>query len=107
MPKLIRLYVINVLIGFALSLAFLILLLGLDVAGLRRLILGTEMGWLGGVMLWGFNGIVFAGVQFGIAVMRMAEREDDEDPPRGPRLSEALRPVVVPVRRGRGPTPAP
>ena len=106
MPKLIRLYVINVLIGFALSLAFLVLLLWLDVAGLRRLILGTEMGWLGGVMLWVFNGIVFAGVQFGIAVMRMGERED-EYPPRGPRQPEALRPVAVPVHRGRGPTPAP
>lgn len=97
MPKLIRLYITSVLIGFALAAAFVVLLLGLDVAGLRHLVLGTEMGWLGGVMLVAFNGIVFAGVQFGIAVMRLAEWDDD--PPGGTRLPEAAHPVTVPVRR--------
>jgi hypothetical protein len=96
MPKLVRLYVTHVLIGFGLALAFVALLLGLDVAGLRHLILGTEMGWLGGVMLVAFNGIVFAGVQFGIAVMRLAE---DEDPPRGRPAPEAMRLAEVPVAR--------
>jgi hypothetical protein len=98
MPKLIRLYITSVLIGFALAAAFVVLLLGLDVAGLRHLVLGTEMGWLGGVMLVAFNGIVFAGVQFGIAVMRPAEWEDD-DRPGGTRLPEAAHPVTVRVRR--------
>jgi len=85
MPKLIRLYIRHVLIGFVLSAIFVGLLLGLDVAGLRRLVLGSDMGWLAGLMLLVFNGSIFAGVQFGIAVMRMAEPED-EPPSGGPRL---------------------
>ncbi|TNC64494.1 hypothetical protein [Rubellimicrobium roseum] len=96
MPHLIRLYIRNVALGFGLALAFVALLIGFDVAGLRHLVLGTEMGWLGGVMLVMFNGIVFAGVQFGVAVMRMAEPED-EGPRGGTRLP--LQAVPVPVRR--------
>lgn len=84
MPRLVRLYIRHVLIGFALSAVFVGLLIGLDVAGLRHLVLETNMGWLGGMMLLVFNGSVFAGVQFGIAIMRMAEPEDDA-PPGGPR----------------------
>ena len=101
MPKLVRLYIINVLIGLGLAVAFVGLLLAFDVAGLRHLILETEMGWLGGVMLLAFNGVVFAGVQFGIAVMRMAE--DGDDRVGGMRLptGAALRPVEVRVERRR------
>jgi hypothetical protein len=98
MPKLVRLYITSVLIGLGLAVAFVGLLLGFDVAGLRHLVLETEMGWLGGVMLLAFNGIVFAGVQFGVAIMRMAEDEED-DRPGGMRLpaGTALRPVEVRV----------
>ena len=81
MPKLIRLYIVNVLIGFAISALFLGVLLALDVAGLRHLILGTTAGWAAGLLLFFSNGIVFAGVQFAIAVMNLAE--DDVQPPRG------------------------
>ena len=103
MPKLVRLYITNVLIGLGLAMAFVGLLLAFDVAGLRHLILETEMGWLGGVMLLAFNGVVFAGVQFGIAVMRMAEDEEG-DRPGGMRLptGAALRPVEVRAGRRRG-----
>ena len=96
MPKLIRLYITQVLAGFGLAAVFVALLVGLVVAGLRHLVLGTEMGWLGGVMLLMFNGIVLAGVQFGISIMRMAEPEDGT-PPGGTRerTPEALRPVEV------------
>lgn len=100
MPQLIRLYVVNVAIGFALSAVFVALLLALDVAGLRRLVLGTQGGWLGGLMLWFFNGVVFAGVQFAIAVMRLGE--DEEAPPAGPRLpAPTPRLVRIPVVRAR------
>ena len=75
MPKLVRLYIISVAIGFAISAAFVAGLVALDVAGLRHLILETEMGWLAGLMMFMFNGIVFAGVQFAIRIMSMAERE--------------------------------
>lgn len=92
MPKLIRLYIVNVAIGFAIAAAFVAGLVWLDVAGLRHLVLHTSMGWVAGVMLVMMNGVVFAGVQFAIAVMRLAEPEDA--PPGGTRQ----RLVPVPVR---------
>lgn len=90
MPKLIRLYIVSVAIGFALSAVFAALLVAFDVAHLQRLILGSETGWLAAALIVFFNGIVFAGAQFAIAVMRLAEPEDRG--PRGP-----LRPVPVRV----------
>ena len=92
MPKLIRLYIINVAIGFAIAVAFVVGLVWLDVAGLQRLILHTPMGWVAALMMVMFNGVVFAGVQFAIAIMRMAESEDTPPRGRGQRL------VPVPVR---------
>lgn len=92
MPKLVRLYITQVAIGFGLSGIFLALLVWLDVAGLGRLILGSDMGLVAALMIFMFQGVVFAGVQFAIAVMRMAER--DETPPRGG-LRAPLTPVPV------------
>lgn len=72
MPALVRLYIRNVAWGFALSAVFVGLLIGLDVAGLRHLVMATDAGPVAVAMLFVFNGIVFAGVQFAVAVMRMA-----------------------------------
>ncbi|MDO5703963.1 MAG: hypothetical protein Q4G49_02680 [Paracoccus sp. (in: a-proteobacteria)] len=80
MPKLVRLYITHVLIGFAIAVAFTALLIGLNVANLRYLVTHVSGGWLAVVMLVVFNTIVFGGVQFAIAIMRMAE---PEKPPRG------------------------
>jgi hypothetical protein len=49
------------------------------------------VGVIAALMLFMGNGVVFAGVQFGITVMRIGE---DEEPPQ-PGLRE---PVPVPVR---------
>jgi hypothetical protein len=87
MPKLVRLYITSVAIGFAVAAVFVALLIGLDVARLGHLVLGTEMGWLAGLMLFLFNGLVFAGVQFGIAVMSLADRPE---PPAGGRRAAWL-----------------
>ncbi|MCE6951702.1 hypothetical protein LAZ40_14530 [Cereibacter sphaeroides] len=98
MPQLVRLYIVNVLIGFGIAIAFVAALVALDVGGLWHLVLETDMGWLGGLMLVMFNGVVFAGVQFAIAVMRMADPEDGTPP--GGRAKRPLRPVraeLVPV----------
>lgn len=89
MPKLIRLYIVNVAIGFALALGFVSLLVVLDIGHLRHLITGSPMGWVAFAMMVMFNGVVFAGVQFAIAVMRLAE---DDRGPRG-----GLRQPLVPV----------
>lgn len=77
MPALVRLYIRNVAIGFALAAVFVGLLLWLNVANLAHLVTATEGGWLAVVMLWVFNGIVFAGVQFALAVMRLAGDDGD------------------------------
>lgn len=104
MPKLVRLYIVSVARGFAAAAVFVALLLACNVAGLGHLVMQTSGGWIGGLMLFIFNGIVFAGVQFGVAVMQLAEREDDSRG--GPRGGIAV-PVPVTVaewraRSGRG-----
>ena len=93
MPKLVRLYIQSIAIGFALACGFVVALVVMDVAGLRGLILGSEIGWVAAAMMIVFNGIVFSGAQFAYAVMRMAEAEDG---PHGGRMMRV--PVPVPVR---------
>lgn|GEM_PF-1020562 len=78
MPELVRLYIRSVAIGFAVAVAFTGGLLWLDVAGLGGLVLGSDIGWLAALLLVFFNGIVFAAVQFGLAVMAMADRDGPE-----------------------------
>lgn len=106
MPKLIRLYIVNVAIGFGVALAFVVGLIWADVANLRHLILGSDQGMLAFALLVMFHGVVFGGVQFAIAVMRLAE--DESGPKGGRRRPLATRiPVRVeavaarPVRRTR------
>ena len=101
MPKLIALYIRSVAIGFGLSAVFLGLMLWQDVAGLRHLIFGSDMGLVAAIMVFMFQGIVFAGVQFAIAVMMLA---DPDAPPTGG-LRERLMPDLggtipdaIPVR---------
>ena len=93
MPKLIRLYITQVLIGFFLSALFTGLLLWLNVGNLWSLVSRSDMGFVAVGMLWFTNGIVFAGVQFAWAIMSMA------DSPKGPRggtpVSSLLRPAPV------------
>ncbi len=76
MPALVHLYIRNVIAGFALSAIFVGALLWLNVANLWHLISTSPQGWIAAVMLFVFNGIVFAGVQFAIVIMRMAKPED-------------------------------
>ncbi|WP_084860982.1 hypothetical protein [Salibaculum halophilum] len=78
-PDLIKLYIKSCAIGFAAAAVFVGLLLTFDVVGLRGLVAGSSAGIVAVVMMWVFNGIVFAGVQFGIAIMAMSEDDDDDD----------------------------
>lgn len=80
MPELIRLYIKNVIMGFGLSALFVGALLYTNVANLWHLVSTSNVGWIAVVMLFFFNGAVFAGVQFAITIMRMEERDDE---PRG------------------------
>ena len=102
MPKLISLYIRNVLFGFALSGVFVSALLYFNIANLWHLVNSSSMGWVAAVMLFMFNGIVFAGVQFAIAIMRL---EHDDEPKGGRRdpLVVDYQPIAIPVDEGHGP----
>ena len=94
MPDLIRLYIRSVLIGFFLAALLVGLLLGFNLANLRHLVTQSSDGPLALFLLWFFNGIVFAGVQFGIAIMGMSSGDDDDDYHGGGGLRE---PALIPI----------
>lgn len=79
MPHHIRLYIRDCLMGFALGIIFAAAVVVLNVANLQHLIGNVDGGWLAFALLAFFNGIVFAGVQFSITVMRMAGTEPGSD----------------------------
>ena len=93
MPDLLKLYLRQCAIGFGIAAVFVALLLVFNVANLWGLISGSNVGLLAAFMLWFFNGIVFAGVQFAYVIMSMAERK-----PSGPRGGNRLRLQMAPVR---------
>ena len=76
MPKLIQLYIRHSLIGFGIAAVFVALLLWFDISGLRGLISQDKAALLAVFILWFFNGALFAAVQFGYAVMSLAERPE-------------------------------
>ena len=98
MPKLVRFYIRHTLIGFAAAAVFVGLLLWFNVVNLWHLVSHSDVGVLAVVLLVVFHGIVFSGVQFGIAIMSMAEKDDKDSG--GTRAPEAVTELVpVPVRR--------
>lgn len=101
MPKLISLYIRHVLIGFGLAAVFVAALLWFDVAHLWHLVSTSDIGFLAVFLLWFSNGIVFAGVQFGIAVTRMSDPEDGSGGRREPR-KPMHQPVPVPIKAAKG-----
>lgn len=89
MPDLIRLYIRQVVIGFAIAAVFVGGLLAFNIANLWHLVTHSDMGLLAVIVMWVLNGIVFAGVQFGIAIMGMRDdNDDDDDGPRGPMIHQ-------------------
>ena len=78
MPKLVKLYITQVLIGFAIAASFVATLLYFNVANLWHLVTHNDAGIIAVIVLWFANGIVFSGVQFAISIMRMAESEDGD-----------------------------
>ncbi len=99
MPKLIRLYIVNVALGFVIALAFVSAIVFFDVANLRHLVMNTELGWLAFVMMVVFNGIVFAGVQFAYAVMSLAENNDTPKGGKKQGITAQLAPVHVGAKK--------
>jgi hypothetical protein len=79
MPKLVKLYIQQIFIGFGLSAIFTAILIYFDIGNLQRLVFGSSDGLLGLFLIFFFNGLVFAGVQFAIRIMRMGYEDDDDD----------------------------
>ncbi|WP_424970972.1 hypothetical protein [Dinoroseobacter sp. S76] len=107
MPELIRLYIRQCFIGFGIAIAFVGMLYLFDIGGLWTLVSNSDEAILVTAMLVFSNAVVFCGVQFAIAIMRMAEPEDKDRPsggsrPRTPRLQPSPIPVVRRPRK-RGP----
>ena len=73
MPQLVRLYIISIAIGCALSAGFTAALIALDVASIRHLVSSTAGGWIAILMLFVFHAVLFSGVQFAIRIMLMAQ----------------------------------
>ena len=99
MPELIKLYIRHVAIGFVIAAAFVAMLLWFNVMNLWHLVSTSDVGVMAVVILWFAHGIVFAGVQFGWAVMALAEPDDGGSG--GKRQRVALKPAPVPVRNER------
>ncbi len=98
MPELVRMYIRHVVIGFVLACLFTAALLWLNIGNLWHLVRATDVGPLAVMMLVVFNAIVFSGVQFGIAIMGMAE-DDRPTGGTGAPLADAL-PVRVVAESG-------
>jgi len=93
MPRLVRLYIQNCLFGFALSGVFVGLLFWANVGNLWHLVSTSPVGWIAALMLFVFNGIIFAGAQFAFTILRMEERDDPSGGQKAPVTS--LHPVPV------------
>lgn len=99
MPRLVRLYLVSIALGLCLSAVFVGLLLWLNVANLGHLVSTSPMGWVAVAMLLVFNTLVFSGVQFAIAIMRMAEPAGGAGGPRAPAARRRAIRVAAGVRK--------
>lgn len=98
LPRLVRLYILHSLIGFALSGLLTWLVIHYDFANIGHLVTTVKGGWLAAFVFFMLNGTVFAGVQTGIAIMSMA-RDEGDDSGRRPPLERAGLPIPVRVDR--------
>ncbi|MGC1504388.1 MAG: hypothetical protein WA782_09645 [Sulfitobacter sp.] len=83
MPVIFRFYIKHCVIGFAISALFIASLLWFNIANLWHLISTSDIGLMALAVFWMLNGIVFAGVQTGVAVMLMTEPDSKDDDPKG------------------------
>lgn len=93
LPRIVRLYILNVVIGFMLSGIFTALILWFNIANVGQLVSSVSGGWLAALVFFMLNGIVFAGVQTAIVVMSLGR----SDPPGGGRR-QAVPAEPAPVR---------
>lgn len=104
MPRLVSFLVYHATLGFALALGLVSALLALDVAGLRSLLLASDIKWFATGLFTFFMGLTLASTQMGIAIMRIPYEDNQTRGPRGPGLldqwlrTELLAPARVTKR---------
>ncbi len=95
---LVRMLIVNWIMGACMGVAFAAVLLAADVAGMRSLIMGTDLAVPALALLFGGFAITFGGVIAATAIMLMRD-DDDSDGGHGFHLRPALTPVRVRARR--------
>jgi hypothetical protein len=101
MPKLVKFLLYHVAFGFLLAVVAVGLLMIGDVAGLRTLIMASDVGGLALSMLTFFLGLTLASVQMGIAIVMLDERHDGRGRPRRRWIGSLTilgEPIPVPTR---------
>ena len=95
LPRIVRLYIFNCLIGFTLSAVFTAMIFGFNVGNIGHLVSTVSGGWIAAVVFFMLNGIVFSGVQTGIVIMSM-DYPGQGKPPKGRKMPVgAAQPVRV------------
>ena len=97
MPKLIRLFVTQAPIGFAIAALLVATLLTFNIGDLRHMVSQSDMRVLTVILMWLFSGIFFGVVQCAIAVTDRSDDDDDDSDGGHP----AYVPILIPVRRDR------
>lgn len=69
LPSLVRLFIVNGLLGFGISAIFVALLMWFDVMNLRHLVWNTADGPFALFVVWMLNGLLFGAIQIGYVVM--------------------------------------
>lgn len=95
---LVRMLIVNWIMGACMGVAFAAVLLAADIAGMRSLIMGTDLAVPALALLFGGFAITFGGVIAATAVMLMRD-DDDSDGGHGFHLRPALAHVRVRARR--------
>lgn len=99
MPKLVKLYIQQVLIGFGISAVFTLMLIYFNIGNLQHLAFGSSDGLMGLFLTFFFNGLVFAGGLFAIRIMCMSrDDDDDDDDQRGTPIRGELVPIRISTR---------
>jgi len=93
---LVRMMIINWVVGACMGVAFALVLLVADVGGMRSLIMGAEMAGPALALLFGGFAITFGAVIAATAIMLLPGEDDDRDGGHGLRLRPELE--LVPVR---------
>ena len=101
MPKLVRYLLHHALVGFILAIVAVALMMSVDFAGLRTLIMASDVGGLALFMLTFFLGLTLASVQMGMAIVLLDDRHGGRGRPRRGWIGSLAMLAAIAVQRPR------